>query len=152
MTAAVAAAATAATAAEEEDTTGFQHQSQDQDPAKQPAQKKLRKKGPSSAQSQPTPPSPSVSPTNTEPPLSDSKEDKDLAEEDVTGRRKKASITQMLDENQEAELADWWKEHLGLYDKSNETYRRKEKRDRLIAEKAREMGCRASMPRCLLGR
>ena len=40
-------------------------------------------------------------------------------------RRKKASITQMLDEEQEEELADWWREYPGLYDKSNEMYRRK---------------------------
>ena len=41
----------------------------------------------------------------------------------------------MFDENQKAELADWWREHPGLYD----MYRRKEKKDSLIAEKAREM-------------
>ena len=81
-----------------------------------------------------------VSPTNTEQPLSESDEDEESAKEDATGRRKKASITQVLDENQEAELADWWRDHPGLYDKSNNTYRRKEKTDRLIAEKAREMG------------
>ena len=50
-------------------------------------------------------------------------------------RRKKASITQMLDEEQE-ELAGWWRENPGLCDKSNETYRRKVKKDWLIAEKA----------------
>ena len=45
LTAAGAASATAAAA--NENTTGSQHQSQDQDPAKQLAQKRLRKKGPS---------------------------------------------------------------------------------------------------------
>ena len=81
-----------------------------------------------------------MSPTNTEPPISDSDEDEESAEEDATGRRKNASITQMLNENQEAELANWWRDHPGLYDKSNNMYRRKEKNDRLIAEKAKEMG------------
>ena len=46
----------------------------------------------------------------------------------------------MLNKNQEEELEEWWRDHLGLYDKSNETYRRKEKKDRLIADTAREMG------------
>ena len=46
----------------------------------------------------------------------------------------------MLDEEQEEELADWWMEQPGIYDKSNETYRRKAKKDRLIAENAEVMG------------
>ena len=62
-----------------------------------------------------------------------------MAEEDATGRRK-ASITKILNEHQLEELADWWRVHPGLYDKSNKAYRRKEKKDRLIADKAREMG------------
>ena len=48
----------------------------------------------------------------------------------------------MVDEQQEEELADWWREHPGMYDKSSETYRRKTKKDKLIAEKAQEMGVR----------
>ena len=123
LTTAVAASA-AATAAAEEDTTGSQPHSQDQDPAKQPDQKRPKKKGPSES----PPPYPSVSPTHTEPPVSNSDEDEESAE-DATGRRKKASITQMLNENQEEDLADWWRDHPGLYDKSNETYRRKAKKD-----------------------
>ena len=93
LTAAVAASA-AATA---EDTTGSHPESQDQEPS----QKRPRKKGPSSAPPEPPPPSPSVSPKHTEPPVSDSDEDQESAEEDATGRRKKASITHMLNENQE---------------------------------------------------
>ena len=46
----------------------------------------------------------------------------------------------MLDEEQEEELAEWWRENLGLYNKSNYTYRRKAKKDQLIAEKAARMG------------
>ena len=46
----------------------------------------------------------------------------------------------MLNEHQEEELADWWRKHPGLYNKSNESYRRKAKKDRLIADKADEMG------------
>ena len=53
----------------------------------------------------------------------------------------------MLNEHQEEELSDWWSEHLGLYDKSNVTYRRKKKKDRLIADKAREMARRRRRPR-----
>ena len=49
----------------------------------------------------------------------------------------------MLDEQQEEDLADWWREHPGLYDKSNETYRRKTKKAKLIAEKAQVMGVRS---------
>ena len=70
-------------------------------------------------------------------------------EEDATGWRKKASMTQMLDEHQEKELADWWRECPGLYDKSNETYRRKVKKDRLIADKAEEIGVRGFDARML---
>ena len=40
----------------------------------------------------------------------------------------------MLNKNQEEELADLWRYHPGLYHKSNQTYRRKEKKDRLTAE------------------
>ena len=57
----------------------------------------------------------------------------------------------MLNEHQEEELADWWRDHLGLYDKGNEMYRRKEKKDRLIAEKAREMGVRGFDAKMLAG-
>ena len=46
----------------------------------------------------------------------------------------------MLNVHQEEELAEWWRDHLGLYDKSNKTYRRNEKKARLIADKAREIG------------
>ena len=119
-------ALTAAVAAAAEDTTG----SQPQEPPKPPKAKKARKKPPA-------PPSPS--PTPTDPAPSDSDEN-ESAEEDANGSRKKASMTQMLDEQQEEELADWWREHPGLYDKSNETYRRKTKKDKLIAEKPRVMG------------
>ena len=77
---------------------------------------------------------------------------KESAEEDATGRRKKASITQMLNTNQEEDLADWWKDHLGLYNKSNKTCRRKENKDRLIAEKAWEMGVRGFDGKMLAGR
>ena len=56
--------------------------------------------------------------------------------------RKKASITQMLDEEQEEELADWWRDNQGLYDKSNKTYRRKARKDKMIADKATCMGVR----------
>ena len=45
----------------------------------------------------------------------------------------------MLDKQQEEELADWWRECPGLYDKSNETYRRTTKKDKLIAEEVQEM-------------
>ena len=99
-----------------EDTKGSQ-------PQEPPKAKKPRKKAP-------VPPSP----TRTYPAPSDSEDDLS-AEEDATGRQKKASITQMLDEHQE-DRADWWREHPGLYDKSNETYRRKTKKDKLIPEKA----------------
>ena len=74
-----------------------------------------------------------------------------MAEEDASGRRKKASITQMLNDDQEEELADCWWDHPGLYDKGNETYRRKEKKDRLIADKAREMGVRGFDAKMLAG-
>ena len=56
------------------------------------------------------------------------------------GRRPACPITQIFDETQEADLAEWWRDHPGLYDKSNDMYRMKEKEDRLIAEKARGMG------------
>ena len=69
----------------------------------------------------------------------------------MTGRRKKAPITQMLDKTQEADLAEWWRDHPGLYDKSNDMYRRKEKKDRLIAEKAREMGVQGFNAKMLAG-
>ena len=52
--------------------------------------------------------------------------------------------------HQEEELADWWRDNMGWYTKGNEMYRRKEKKDRLIADKTRRWGCKASMPRCLL--
>ena len=107
-------------AAAAEDTTG----SQPQQPPKPPKAKKARKKAPAA-------PPPSPLPTPTDPAPSDSNRE-ELAKEDVTGRRKKASITQMLDELQEEELADWWREHPGLYDKINKTYRRKAKKDKLI--------------------
>ena len=132
-----ASASAAAAAATEEDTTGSQPQPKDQ--AKPPANQKSRKKALSSAPAEPPPPSPSASPTHTEPPPSDSNEDEESAEEDATGGRKKASITQMLNEHQEEELADWWGEHPGLYDKSNEMYRRNVKKDGRIADKAEEM-------------
>ena len=61
-------------------------------------------------------------------------------EEDATGRRKKTFITQMLIEEQEEEHADCWRENLGLYNKSNETYRRKARKDKLIADEATSMG------------
>ena len=57
----------------------------------------------------------------------------------------------MLNEHQEEELADWWGEHLGLYDKSNEMYRRKVKKDRLIADKAEEMGMQGFNAKMLAG-
>ena len=63
-------------------------------------------------------------------------------EEDATGKRTKASITQMLDEEQEEELADWWRDNPGLYDKSNETYRKKARKNKLIADKTACMGVR----------
>ena len=62
-------------------------------------------------------------------------------EEDATGKRK-ASITQMLDEEQEEELADWWRDNPGLYDKSNKTYQRKACKGKLIGDKAAHMGVR----------
>ena len=46
----------------------------------------------------------------------------------------------MLDEDQEEELADWWRDNPGLYDKSVETYLRKSRKDKLIANKAASMG------------
>ena len=46
----------------------------------------------------------------------------------------------MFDEEQEENLADWWKERPGLYDKSNKPYLRKAKKDRVIATKAEVMG------------
>ena len=49
----------------------------------------------------------------------------------------------MLDEGQE-ELAEWWRDNPGLHDKSNETYRRKARKDKLIADKATHMGGRSS--------
>ena len=55
----------------------------------------------------------------------------------------------MLDEEQEEELADWWRDNPGLYDKSNETYRRKAHKDKLIADKAAHMGgCGGSTQPC----
>ena len=69
--------------------------SQPQEPPKPPKAKKPWKEL--------TPPAPS--PTPTDPAPSDSEDDLS-AEEDATGRRKKASITRMLDEEQEEELAD----------------------------------------------
>ena len=74
----------------------------------------------------PAPPSPSVSATHTEAPQSDSNEDEDSAEEDVTDTRKTTPITQMLDLTHEADLAEWWRDHPGLYDKGDDIYRRKE--------------------------
>ena len=46
----------------------------------------------------------------------------------------------MLDEEQEEELADWWRDNSGLYDKTNETYRRKARKDKLITDKTARMG------------
>ena len=46
----------------------------------------------------------------------------------------------MLNEHQEEELVEWWREHLSLYDKSNKTYRRKANKDRMIADKSEEIG------------
>ena len=57
----------------------------------------------------------------------------------------------MLNEHQEEELAEGWREHPGLYDKSNKTYRRKLKKDRLIADKAEEMGVRDFDAKMLAG-
>ena len=71
--------------------------SQPQEPPKPPKAKKPRKKNPA-------PPAPSRTPTN--PALSDSEDDLS-AEEDARSRRKKASITQMLDEEQDEKMADW---------------------------------------------
>ena len=105
----VAVAASSAATAAKEDTTGSQTQSQEQEQAEPPAKRKSRKKATSSAPAEPPPPSP-ASPTHTEPPPPDSDEDEESAEEDVTGRRKKTSITQMIKEHQVEELADWWRE------------------------------------------
>ena len=58
----------------------------------------------------------------------------------------------MLNEHQEEELAEWWREHPGLYGKSNETYRRKAKKDRLIAaDKAEKMRVQGFDARMLAG-
>ena len=46
----------------------------------------------------------------------------------------------MCNDHQEEELAECWRVHLGLYNKSKEMYRRKAKKDRLIADKTKEMG------------
>ena len=101
-----------------EDTTG----SQPQEPAKARKPKK-----------DPPPPAPSeAGNSDTGDDISD--------EEDAMGKRKKASITQMLDEEQEEELAEWWRDNTGLYDKSIETYSRKDRKDKLIADKAAHMG------------
>ena len=48
----------------------------------------------------------------------------------------------MLDEEQEEEPSDWWRDNPGLYNKSNETYQRKAHKDKLIADKAARMGVR----------
>ena len=104
-----------------EDTTG----SQPQEPAKP---RKPKKKDP-------PPPAPSkAGNSDTGDNISD--------EEDAMGKRKKASIPQILDEKQEEELADWWRDNPGLCDKSNETYRRKARKDKLIVYKAAHMGVR----------
>ena len=56
------------------------------------------------------------------------------------GKKKKSSITQMLIEHQEEELANWWRDNPGLYNKSINTYHRKGRNDKLIADKAASMG------------
>ena len=126
-------ALTAAVGCAREDTTG----SQPQEPPKPPKAKKPRKK-------KPAPPSP------TEPSPPDT-EDDFSGKEDTMGRRKKASITHILDEEEEEELAEWWRENPGLYDKSNETYRRKAKKDQLIVEEAARMGVQGSDAAMLAG-
>ena len=57
-------------------------------------------------------------------------------EKDATGKRKKPSFSQILDEDQEEGVADWWRDIPGLYDKSIETYHRKARKEKLIADKA----------------
>ena len=48
----------------------------------------------------------------------------------------------MLDEEQEEDLAELWRDNQVLYDKSNETYRKKACKDKLIDDKAARMGVR----------
>ena len=85
-------------------------------------------------------------------PAADSDTGDDLSdEEDATGKRKKPSITHMLDEDQEEELADWWRDNPGLYDKCVETYRRNATKDKLIAEQACIHGCEGVRCRHAIG-
>ena len=89
-------ALTAAVGRGVEDITGFQPQQ----PAKS---RKPKKKNP------PHPPTPTPPPALALVPAADSDTGDDLSdEEDAKGKRKKPSITQMWDEDQEQELADWW--------------------------------------------
>ena len=107
-----------------EDATG----SQPQEPAKG---RNPKKKDPL----HPKPPAPAPSEAT------DSDTGDDICdEEDATGKSKKASITQMLDEEHEEDLTEWWRDNPGLYDKSIKTYRRKARKDKLIAEKAARLG------------
>ena len=108
-----------------EDSTG----SQSQEPPKARNSKPKKK--------DPPPPAPSPS----EQANSDTGDDIS-GEEDAMGRRKKASIIQMLHEEQEEEFAERWRDNLGLYDKSNETYKRKAHKDKLIPDKAAHLGVR----------
>ena len=57
----------------------------------------------------------------------------------------------MLAEGQEEELADWWRDNPGLYDKSVDIYCRKGRKDKLIADKAASMGMRGFDTGMLMG-
>ena len=60
----------------------------------------------------------------------------------MTSRRKKASISQMLNETQEEDLSDWCSDNPGLYNKSCAIYCYKAKKNKLIADKAASMEVR----------
>ena len=49
------------------------------------------------------------------------------------------------------ELADWWKDNPRLYDKSFDTYQRKGRKDKLIADKAASLGVRGFDAGMLMG-
>ena len=57
----------------------------------------------------------------------------------------------MLDEHHEEELADWWRDNPGLYDKSIDTYHRKGRKDKLIADKVASMEVRVFNAGMLMG-
>ena len=46
----------------------------------------------------------------------------------------------MLDDTQEEDLAEWWRDSPGLYEKSCTLYHHRAKKNKLIADKAASMG------------